>query len=80
MRHYKPNIMQQKYYKQKQIANADSVNSLMRQWNTSCQHGRKMATEQYTKKLHFNVCEEIRVKLRNKHWHDHVTKSAKNKS
>jgi hypothetical protein len=29
--HYKPNIMRQKYYKQKQIASVDSVNSLMRQ-------------------------------------------------
>jgi len=27
--------------------------------------------------LHFNVCEEIRVKLENKHWHDHVTESVK---
>ena len=33
-------IMRQKYYKQQQITNADSVNSLMRQWNTSYQHSQ----------------------------------------
>jgi len=37
-RHYKLNVMQQKYYKQKQTAIADSVNSLMRQCNTSHQY------------------------------------------
>jgi len=26
--------------------------------------------------LHFNVCEEIGVKLDNEHWYDHVEKSA----
>ena len=30
--------MQQKYYKQKQTANADPVNKLKRQQNTSYQH------------------------------------------
>jgi hypothetical protein len=34
--------MQQKYYeyKQKYIANEDSVNNLIRQWNTSFQHAK----------------------------------------
>ena len=26
--------------------------------------------------LHFNICKNIRVKLDNKHWYDHVSKSA----
>jgi len=38
MRHYEANIMRQKYYKQKQIGNVESVNSLMIQWNASYQH------------------------------------------
>jgi hypothetical protein len=40
--------------------------------------------EQYKKKqdtvcaqLHFNICKEIRVKLDNEHWYDHVPKSVK---
>jgi hypothetical protein len=34
----KPNIMRQKYYEQKQIANADTLNNFQRQCNTSYQH------------------------------------------
>ena len=39
--------MRQKYYKQKQIANADSVNNLMRLWNISYQH-----VQYWQKKIH----------------------------
>jgi hypothetical protein len=42
-----------------------------------------MSTEKSVKRhdtvsaqLHFNLCEEIGVKLENRHWHDHVTESA----
>ena len=41
-----------------------------------------LAKERYIKghdkvcaQLHFNICKEIGVKLDNKHWYDHVTKS-----
>jgi len=40
MKHYKPNKNVQIYYKQKQKANADSGNNLMKQWNTSHQHSQ----------------------------------------
>jgi len=32
--------MRQKYCKQKKVANADPVNSLMKQWNTLHQHAQ----------------------------------------
>jgi hypothetical protein len=75
--------MRQKYYKQKQTANADSVNNLMRQCNM--QHNISacpiLAKEQYMKRhyrvcaqLRFNICQELGVKLGNKHWYDHVPK------
>jgi len=40
IRHYKQNILQQKYYKQKQTAGADCVNSLTRQQIASYQLAR----------------------------------------
>ena len=43
-----------------------------------------LAKEQYMKghdtvcaELHVNICMEIGVKLDNKHWYDHVSKSVK---
>jgi len=73
--------MGKKYYKQKQTANADSVNNLMRRWNIpECPI---FAKEQYIKRhntvcaqLHFSICKEIRVKLdKKKHRYDHVPNS-----
>jgi hypothetical protein len=73
--------MRQKYYKQQHIANADSVNNLIRLEHiiSACP---VLAKEQYIKRhdrvcaqLHFNIRREIRVKLENKHWYDHVPKS-----
>jgi hypothetical protein len=40
IRHYEQNIVQQKYYKQKQTAKTGYVNNLMRQQNTSRQHAQ----------------------------------------
>ena len=57
--------MQQKYYKQKQLANVYHVNNLMRQENTC-----HLAKEQHIKRhdyvcaqLHCNICMETGVKL-----------------
>ena len=78
--------MRQKYYKQKQTANADSVNNLMRQWNTSYlismpSTGKrtiyKKTSYSVCAELHFNICKETGVKLDNKHGYDHVPKSVK---
>jgi hypothetical protein len=76
--------MQQKYYKQKQTANADSVNNFMRVWSTSYQHAQNLQKNNTKRdmirvctELHFNLCKEIGVKLNNKNYYDHVPKSVK---
>jgi hypothetical protein len=62
--------MQQKYYKQKQVANAD----LCQQFDETIEHIISacpiLAKEQYIKRhdkvcaqLHFNICKETGVKL-----------------
>ena len=76
--------MRQKYYKQKQIGNADSVNNLMRQWKTSYQHAQYWQNNniyiyirhnRVCAQLQFNICKETAVKLDDKHWYDHVPQS-----
>jgi hypothetical protein len=70
-----------KILKEKQRANSDFVNNLMKKWNTSQQHA--LERKQYIKRhdsvcaqLHFSIFKEIGVNLDNKHSHDLVcTKS-----
>ena len=71
--------MQQKYYKQKQLANVYHVNNLMRGENTQCH----LAKEQHIKRhycvcaqLHCNICMETGVKLDNEQGHVHIPKLA----
>jgi hypothetical protein len=45
-----------------QIAKADSVNNVMRQWNTSYQHASIFSEEQYIK-IHDKVCALLRVNI-----------------
>jgi len=58
-----------------------TINNLMRQWNTSYQYAQywqKNSTQRCDKvcaQLHFNMCKEMGVKLDNKNWYDHVPKS-----
>ena len=49
------------------------------QWNTSYQHAQYWLERHDTEcaQLCFNICKEIRVKLDNEHWYDHVPKSVK---
>jgi len=68
------------YYKQ-QIANADSVNNLMKQWNISYEHAPILAEEQYIKRhdkvcaqLHVDICKGMGITLYNEHWCEQVPK------
>ena len=74
--------MWQKYYKQKQTANADSTNNLMRQWQHIISECSILAKELYVKRhdrvcaeLHCNICKETGLELDNEHWYDHGEKS-----
>ena len=73
--------LQTKYYKQKQIANADC-----KQFNETVQHIMSactiLATDQYIKRRdrvcaewHCNKTKEIEAKLHNEHWYYRVPKS-----
>jgi hypothetical protein len=76
---YKPDIMRQKYYKQIQIANADSINNWIRQWNKSCQQAQywlKNNTQKDTIQCVLNCtvtyARKTGIQLDNEHWYDHV--------
>jgi hypothetical protein len=75
-----PNIMQQKYYTQKQTANVDckQFDETVEQIISGCP---VLAEEQYIKRndtvcaeLHCNICKEIRGKFYNKQRYDHLLK------
>jgi len=60
------------------MANAESVNNLMRQWNTSYQHAQywqKNNTQRYmTECVLSYTWKSIGVKLDNEHWYGHAPK------
>jgi hypothetical protein len=71
--------MQQKYYKQKQLATAVSVKKYNETVENILSACPILAKEQFIKRhdrvcaqLHFNICKETGVKLDNKHWYDYV--------
>ena len=55
--------MRQKYYKQKQIANADYVKNLIRQWNSYelAQIGKRTIHDRVCATFHFNIHKEMGV-------------------
>jgi len=64
-----------------QIANADSVNNLMQQWNTSYQHASILAEKQYIKRhdklcalLYVDICKGMGITLYNEYWCEQVPK------
>ena len=71
--------MQQKYFKQKQIANADCVNNVMKSrphrismTNIDKRTIHKKKHDRVCAQLHFKICKETGVKFRQKHWYEHV--------
>jgi hypothetical protein len=73
--------MQEKYYKHNQITKADYVNNMTTEETTLYQHAQILAKEQYIQRhdsvcaqLHFNIRKELRVRLNNEHWKEHVPK------
>ena len=73
--------MQQKNCIQKQTANADCVNNLMRQ-KTLYMHAQywqstiRKRHDRVCAQIHFNIWKETVVNLHKKHWYKHVPKSA----